>query len=239
MKRTSLIKVIGVSVIFLSGVGASNQDSFSTTLPQVGTRDAMTSSKTSKLAQQLINREYGQFFIYPAHEKTIDAVWNTPGNPEALEALVNDKSAPTEARFLASEILFSRKFTVLLRMDKEELANIYAEALVNNYTGMANSWGFLYEFDDAGPVGGTFLVLGEAALPLLVRLLDNESISVTYIGSEAATIGNMYHFRVKDFAAFYISKITRIPIEFHREVDKRDSEIQKLKSLVNERFKNQ
>ncbi|HBE18007.1 MAG TPA: hypothetical protein DEG17_17405 [Cyanobacteria bacterium UBA11149] len=238
MKRTSLIKVIFVSVILLSGICATNQDSLSTTLSQVGTEDAMT-SKTSKLAQQLINREYGEFFTYPAHDKTIDAIWNTPGNPEALEALVNDKSAPTEARFLAADILFSRNFTVLLRTDLlEDLANIYAEALVNNYTENANSWGLLYEFNQSGPVGNRFLMMGEAALPVLVRLLDNESISVTYEGSETATIGNMYHFRVKDFAAFYISSITGIPVQFHREIDKRDTEIEKLKSLLDERFKN-
>jgi hypothetical protein len=189
-------------------------------------------SEAKKLAQQLSKRAYGNLFNHNEREATVEAIWSAPGNPETLEALVNDRQASPEARFLASEVLFDRDFTFLSRTDMTALAEAYATALVNDYTGVANSWGLLYEFDDAGPVGSHLLMLDEAALPALIPLLDDETIPATYEGSETATVGNMAKFRVKDFAAFYISKIKNIPLQFHLEPSARDAEIEKLKGSL-------
>src|SRR5512134_2282804 len=97
--------------------------------------DDLMSGDLDSLARRLVARAYGEFFTYPAHDQTVDAIWNTPGSPEALEALVNDPGAPGEARFLASEVLFARDFTFLSRTDPARVAEIYAEALVGNYAG--------------------------------------------------------------------------------------------------------
>jgi hypothetical protein len=112
------------------------------------------------------------------------------------------------------------------------IAEVYAHALEQNLTGMANSWGLLYELDDAGPVGIRFVMLGEAAVPALVRLLDNAGAPLIYDGSKEATVGNAYHYRIKDFAAFYLGRIRRIPVTFHRELAERDQEIARLEQQL-------
>jgi hypothetical protein len=60
-----------------------------------------------------------------------------------------------------------------------------------NTTGMANSWGFLYEDKDEESIGIMVVMLGKEAIPELVKLLDNETIDL-YHGSKEATLGNGY-----------------------------------------------
>jgi len=154
------------------------------------------------------------------------------GSIQATPELVNDPAAPGEARFLAGEVLFASDSAFLSRTDPARLAEVYAEALVNNYTGIANSWGLLSAADDPGPVGQRFLQLGGAAIPALSRLLANPAIPAHYVGSEEATVGNGYRFRVKDFAAFYLSKIKGLPLLLPREPGDRDRAITQLKALL-------
>ena len=189
-------------------------------------------NQTSDLARKLTSRAYGEFFVLPAHEQTIERIWADPANRPALEALTADATQPLAARFLAAEVLFTRDFTFMARVSGAVIADIYAGALEQNLTGMANSWGLLYEHDDAGPVGIRFVMLGEAAVPALLRLLGNASAPLIYDGSKEATVGNAYHYRVKDFAAFYLGRIRRIPVAFHREPAERDQEIARLAQQV-------
>lgn len=42
-------------------------------------------------------------------------------------------------------------------------------------------------------------------------------------------MGNGYHFRVKDFAAYYLGKIKRAPVRFDRDPAVRDRELEELK----------
>lgn len=65
----------------------------------------------------------------------------------------------------------------------------------------------------------------EAAVPALLPLLEDASRPLVYMGSEQATIGNVYGFRIKDYAAFYLGKIKRIPVAFHERAEDRDREI--------------
>jgi hypothetical protein len=113
----------------------------------------------------------------------------------------------------------------------DRVAAIYTDALVNNTTGMANSWGLLYEHNDEGPIGIMLVMLGEEAIPELVKLLDNETIH-PYHGSEEATVGDDYQFRVKDFAAYYICRIKNIEAVYHETHADRNTEIEKLKILL-------
>lgn len=170
----------------------------------------MTTSNKS-LAQQIYDDHFGDFFNYVIHEEVIEKIWQASGSTTtALEQIVLDKEASTKARLIATEVLLQKEFTVIGEMDLREVAQIYATALAENTTEMANSWGFLYEEDDMGPIGGTFSLFGEDALPALVELLDNKA-TYLYDGSEEATVGNGYQFQVRDFAAYYISKILHEP----------------------------
>lgn len=133
-----------------------------------------------------------------------------------------------KARFLACEVLFDKHFTFVPGVGPAAVAEIYAHALAHNLTGVANSWGLLYEHDDAGPVGIRFVMIGEPAVPALVGLLDDASRPLGYAGGEDATVGNAYGFRVKDFAAFYLGRIKRISVAFHQCLEDRDREISAL-----------
>lgn len=129
-------------------------------------------------------------------------------------------------------MLFARDLTFTSRVAPSVIAEVYGQALEHNLTGMANSWGLLYEHHDAGPVGIRFVMLGEPAVPALTRLLDNASAPLIYDGSKEATVGNAYHYRIKDFAAYYLGRIRRVPVAFHREPTERDQEIARLKAQL-------
>lgn len=227
MKRRLSPPVIAVWSL-LAGCASGTQDSGAAR----STERSTMQNQTSDLARKLMSHAYGEFFVLPAHEETIDRVWGEPANRAALEALTADAAQPLEARFLAAEVLFARDFTFTSRVPPAVVAEIYARALEQNLTGMANSWGLLYEHDDAGPVGIRFVMLGDPAVPSLVRLLDNAGAPLTYAGSKEATVGNAYRYRIKDFAAYYLGRIRSIPVSFHSDVAERDQEIARLRQTL-------
>ncbi|AFZ24173.1 hypothetical protein Cylst_1924 [Cylindrospermum stagnale PCC 7417] len=196
---------------------------------QISSTDHMTTLDSNDLAEKLVNGFYGDFFNYLVRDDIIESIWNAPNSLQKLEHLIKDVNAPMKARFLACEVLFEKHFIFVPDVGSETVAEIYAQALLNNYTEMANSWGFLYEHNDEGPVGIRFVMIGIEAVPVLVKLLDNNDQSMLYNGSQEAMLGNSYQFRIKDYAAFYISKIKRIPVQYHQDPQERDAEIEKLK----------
>lgn len=183
------------------------------------------------LSRKLMGDEYGRLFAWPERDRALEAIWSAASGP-MLEELVKDASQPTRARFLAAEVLFDKDFTFLSRVDGAEVARVYCEALVKNYTGAANHWGLLYQENDLGPVGRRFLAMGASATPALVQLLDVSTPAAAYLGSETATVGNGYHYRIKDFAAFYLGKIWKIPVAYHADPAARDQEIARLRAAL-------
>lgn len=193
----------------------------------------MTNTKSNTIIKKLVEDHYGEFFNYAIQDQIISTVWAEAGGVAPLKAIVINEDAPTKARLLACEVLMKNEFTFLRDEDVkiDRVAAIYTDALVKNTTGMANSWGLLYEHDDEGPIGIMLVMLGEEVIPELVKLLDNETIYM-YDGSETATVGNAYRFRVKDFAAYYICEIKNIEAVYHETHAARDEEIEKLKALL-------
>ena len=201
---------------------------------QSDTTFSTMTAKSDTIARKLANDSYGYFFNYSIRDQIIATVWAEAGGVAPLKAIVINEDAPLKARFLACEVLQQNQFTALRSRDtKTKVISIYAQALASNLTDMANSWGFLYEHDDVGPVGIHLIMLGEEAIPELVKLLDNETIH-QYHGSEEATVGNAYRFRVKDFAAYYVLEIKDIKPVYHETHAARDAEIEKLKLLLAE-----
>ncbi|MGK7929774.1 MAG: hypothetical protein AB4290_31780 [Spirulina sp.] len=190
------------------------------------------SQDANSLAEQLANDFYGDFFNYLHREEIIERIWEQPNSYSTLEEIIKDRDAPMKARFLACEVLFERSFSFVEEVGGETIAEIYARALLNNYTGMANSWGLLYEFKDAGPVGIRFDMIGIEAVPSLKKLLERADPAMPYDGSEEATVGNAYEFRIKDYAAYYLSKMLGIPVEYYPTPDQRDVEIERLKAAL-------
>lgn len=193
---------------------------------------AVKGSSSDELASKLAGGAYGDLFNYAVREEAVDRVWAEPDSLARLEAVVRDPDAPLQARFLACEVLFDKHFVFASEVGEALVAGIYADALRGNLTGMANSWGLLYEHDDEGPVGIRFIMMGAAAVPALRPLLDDAGTDLVYAGSEEATVGNAYHFRVKDFAAYYLGKIKRVPVAYHADVEARDREIEALRNKL-------
>ena len=194
-------------------------------------------AKSDTIAEKLANDGYGNFFNYFIQDQIIATVWAEAGGVAPLKAIILNEDAPMKARMLANEVLLMRECTYLRDEDVklDRIAAVYTDALANNITGMANSWGFLYKhpYNAFGPIGGMLVILGEKVVPELVKLLDNETIHL-YHGSKEATVGNAYRFRVKDFAAYYICRIKNIMPVYHETHATRDAEIEKLKLLLAE-----
>src|SRR5262245_19278097 len=90
---------------------------------------------------------------FPAPDETVAALWARPGNPGALEAVLDDRTASGKARFVAAEILFKKDPGFVERHDRGTLARLYAEALAGRYTLNANAWGLLDADGRPGEVG--------------------------------------------------------------------------------------
>jgi hypothetical protein len=182
----------------------------------------------SVLAGKLTGLGYAGLFQGP-DEAALDAIWDEAGAPEALASLAGSPEAPAPARFLAAEILFTRRETYPSEEQKRPLASVYAAALARNFTGAANPWGLPGLLP--GLAGEHFVALGAGAIPEIVGLLDDDQ-RVYYVGSQEATMGNSYQYRVKDLAAHFLSRIAKLPFVLHESPQERDAEIEKLKGAL-------
>jgi len=188
----------------------------------------MNSQRGSTIAGKLAQFSYSDLFMQMETE-TLDALWAEPDAASALHHLVQASDAPPPVAFLAAEILFAKEPGYPPSAERERLASIYGAALEQNLTRMANPWGLPDQLDE--PVAQHFVSLGENAVPVLTRLLENTS-GVRYGGSREATYGNSFQYRVKDLAAFYLSKIRGLPYEIKQTPQERDIEIERLKTSL-------
>jgi hypothetical protein len=153
-----------------------------------------------------------------------DAVWQGGARRTELEQVAGDASRSPLERLLAAEVLW--------RCDapRASFGEIYARALVISSADLpANLWGFLYYDDDDGPLGARLLATGDAAVPELIRLLDDPA-PMAYEGSRDAMLGNSFHYRVKDAAGYFLAKIRGVDITFHTDQEARDSELERLRA---------
>ncbi len=187
------------------------------------------------LLKKILNDHYGQFFNYAEQERIIAEIWNDANGLDVLKDIVIDPALPNKARLIACEVIQQREFLTLHEEGVvEHVANIYAQALAENTTGRANSWGLLYEHDDKGHLGNRLVLLGQKAIPALTELLDKEE-QYLYIGSETATVGNAYQFQVRDFAAYYLASILNEEVVYHESRQARNTAIEHLKQVAAKR----
>jgi hypothetical protein len=194
------------------------------------------SNATTNVERQLIKNGYRELFLYGDEAEKL---WANGRHRKELEEIVENPKSPDMAKFLAAELL--DQFGVPLKEKTfRDLARIYTSALKNtnavlenDYQLSGNMWGYLYEHDDPGNLGERIIQFGSAGVPYLQELLNDDG-PVLYEGSREATVGNEYSYRIKDFAAFYLSKITNIPITFYQDPEQRDAEIERFKKLLKE-----
>ncbi|WP_298420674.1 hypothetical protein [uncultured Kordia sp.] len=186
--------------------------------------------------QELIANGYQNVFQTNTKEN-YENIWKHDLNRGKLYNIISSKNSSLLGRFLASEVVFMNDAEINEKY-YEVISESYVYALEKtnmldeNFIGInGNSWGFLYEEEAIGVLGKRLIKFGNKAIPHLTELLVIEG-KVLYIGSGDALIGNRYQYRIKDFAAFYISKIKDIPMTFYQNFEKRDAEIERLKELL-------
>lgn len=181
---------------------------------------------SEQLEKQLLELDYAAIFMHLGGDKL--KLINQQYAIACFEQLVLDEKASSKARFFAAEILFAQNQAIILTFDKNKLAELYALALANNDTGIANPWGLPGEVD---VVGQHLLTISQPTTEAWEALLDNKQ-KVLYVGSEEATVGNSYKYRVKDIAAFYVSKMRNLPYTVFNKPKERDTEIIRLKNSL-------
>lgn len=189
-------------------------------------RDASTDTRTADtLAARLVAARYQGLFL--ALPRGADGVLAEAGDAE-VAALVVDRGASGEARFLAAELWFDGHRELPDGADAADVAAVYARALAEGWTGAANPWGLP---GTIGPVGRHLMRLGAAAVPALSARLDDET-PVVYGGSEEAALGDRYGYRVKDLAAFYAARLAPVPYAVVDTPGARDREIAAMRALL-------
>lgn len=172
-----------------------------------------------------------------------DSIWQNGENRTYLEQIVQSSDYPDLARILASEVLYEKVPDYPPAGWDNTLAYLYSQALA--LTGVetgglqitGNQWGYMYHSDevgiqDYGTLGLHLVETGITAISHLTKLLDNTDI-IFYEGSREATLGNSLRYRVKDAAAYFIGKITGTPVQFYEQLADRDTEIERLKQVLN------
>lgn len=188
-----------------------------------------------KLENQLLDAGYPGLFMFGSNS-LVEGIWKNGNNKARLENIILSEASSTQAKFLAAEILGKFDYFpgtelnyILVKVYIEALRNT-SENSDNKYGLNGNLWGFLYELDDLGFLGARIVHFNLQATPYLKDLLDDDGV-VLYDGSREATVGNAYQYRIKDFAAFYLSKIKNIPVDFYQDFGQRDKEIERLKII--------
>jgi hypothetical protein len=183
----------------------------------------------NQLMKELTNAGYLELF-HRFNKDTLNSIWNEKGAQQFLELIASDVNTPSLlASFLGAEILFFKQPGYPPETAKKQLAVVYSTALKENFTLMANPWSLPGSLD--GLAGEHFVALGEYAIPELILLLDNNT-PLSYSGSNEATFGNHYKYRVKDMAFFYICEIRKIPFTLIDDPVIRDKNIKKFKETI-------
>jgi hypothetical protein len=162
-----------------------------------------------------------------------------------LQAIITSKKTSKKGTFVAASVFLHLQQSINSN-SLPQVAQIYADLL--KYSGRLNSptiysllgshWGVLYTeryikgkrttYSYAGRAGEQLIQIGKPAIPPLIKLLRDNHAHFSYEGGEGSE-SMMYEYRVKDFAAFFLSKITKVPWQFYRNKKKRDREIERFK----------
>jgi hypothetical protein len=180
------------------------------------------------LANQLLQIGYAKLF-FSGDPAPLEQIWTRPDAPAQLRNLALEPTANPEARFLAAEVLFHKQPSPFSSEESASLAEVYAEALKTATIG--NYWGLPGSLSAASPSAQHLVSLGDVMIKPLLALLEDARI-VPYEGSEEATVGNSYQYRIKDVAAFFIAKIKNIPYAVHQDPARRDQQIDELKKQL-------
>lgn len=200
----------------------------------------MKNNKEDNIATNLKKTGFQGLFQLGDYNK-IDSIWQEGENQDSLLNIFTQSKYDDYTRLLASEILFFKQILPKKKLE-DIVAYVYTKALFitgdtsKEFRLSGNLWGFMYFSDknginDFGILGNHLMITKKKTIPYLIELLTNSHI-LFYEGSQEATIGNSLKYRVKDAAAYYISKISGIPIKYYENFSDRDLEIERLKEKL-------
>lgn len=198
--------------------------------------DNTMKKNTSEFVKNLSTKKYGEYFFYPDHQETLEFIWSIESDQVVFQDICTNAEIDLLARIVAAEVLLQADLLLFYEVDRRKLAKIYVEAFENDISKMADSWGIPFEQSRYGILGDHLISIGEMAIPFLKPLLSNESLRNNYIESEVGALAEGYKLRVKDFAAFYISRIQGQTYDFLADPKARDRQI---KILLNELHKSE
>jgi hypothetical protein len=192
-------------------------------------KDAVTGGDDDSGREALVRRleELGYLELFHRAGDPAAALRGEPGGRGCLRELMLDEEAPGRARFLAAEVLAAGDAGAVSPADATALAPVYAAALANGWTEWGNAWGIPGEVE--GPAAAHLAALGGAAVAPLAALLGDER-PVRYSGSQVATLGNAFRFRVKDLALALIRRIRGERVEVHEDPAERDREVGRMQA---------
>jgi hypothetical protein len=161
--------------------------------------------KDSSYEKLFLQGEAAQILSHPGVEAEL---------PNVLEA----SDVEPKLRVLAHELLIEAGQSV-----HPELAESYCQTLPDNF--LHNWWGMPGQYLER--LGHTMVTFGQAAIPCLTRLLDNQQ-PLSYIGSEEPTLSRAMQYRVCDLAAYLFATIIGIPYKDAKQTEVRDEFIAEL-----------
>ena len=189
--------------------------------------------QADRIAAKLANAYLSEMATALASDPQVNALWREQSDPLPYRMLVEDPHRPGAIRFGAALVLLSKSQDGFRATNPERIAQVFAGALKDDLTVWAWPWGRLWAGSDAvGTLGHVFLDLGRAAVPALKTLLDDETPRTAYEGSEEATEMAMRRYRVKDFAAYYLSRIINAKLPWEPRLAQRDQAIALLRAQL-------
>ena len=190
-------------------------------------------SQADLVARELAASNVASMATGLASDPQVDRIWTTYPSPATYALLVEDAHRPEPVRFAAALVLRSRSAEQFEKANPGQMAQVFAGALQHDLARTAWPWGRLWGSDDElGLLGRNFLTLGTAAIPALAALLDDATPRDKYPGSDEATLMKVRHYRVKDFAAFYLSRIAHLDLPWEPNLAKRDEAIARLRQQL-------
>jgi len=189
-----------------------------------------SSSQLDSLAAKLSSSNISDMATSLASDPQVNALWKEVPDGGPYQSLVTDAKRPDPVRFAAALVLLSKRADAFWKIERPVLAQVFATALQKDLARWSYPWGWLWASpgDPVGTLGRIFVEIGPPALPALKALLNDASSRSAYIGSEEATEMAMKRYRVKDFAAFYISRIMNLELPWEQNLAKRDEAIDRL-----------
>jgi hypothetical protein len=192
-----------------------------------------SSSQLDGLATKLASADLSAMATGLASDPQVDALWNEYADSGLYTAVIEDGKRSSSVRFGAVLVLLSKNKDRFGNTSSQLVAQVLATALKENLAVWTWPWGRLWaDVDPLGHLGRVFLELGRPAVPALEALLDDPAPRDAYEGSEEATEMAMRHYRVKDFAAFYIARILQVDLPWEQSVARRDETIAKLRTQI-------